>query len=328
MRPACPNVITLNHYVSGALAESKAEEIAEHLAVCDRCQQRSDEMASETDGLIGAVRRGAIAAAGRDEPQLARLITEALHVGAPPDSDDAASPLQPKPKSKDLESFIDGLRRSGLINEKELHRLVVTSDAEDADSFARELIERDTLTAYQARALSRGRWKGLVLGNYVIIEKLGKGGMGQVYKARHDRMGRTVCLKVLRSSGRRSPEIVERFRREIKTVSALSHPNFVVAHDADEAEGIQFLVMEFIDGRDLSRRVKEDGPSSVKEALQIVRQTASALEYAHEQGTSSRTICWWQNPATTKDRSRFSTWVWPGSNRCSMAPQIPRPVHP
>ena len=56
MRPACPNVITLNHYVSGALDESKAEEIAEHLTLCDRCQQRSDEMASETDGLIGAVR--------------------------------------------------------------------------------------------------------------------------------------------------------------------------------------------------------------------------------------------------------------------------------
>jgi len=74
MRPACPNVITLNHYVSGALEESKAEEIAEHLAACDHCQQRSDEMASETDGLIGAVRRGAVAASKNDESQLARLI--------------------------------------------------------------------------------------------------------------------------------------------------------------------------------------------------------------------------------------------------------------
>jgi hypothetical protein len=86
MRPACPNVITLNHYVSGALEESKAEEIAEHLALCDRCQNRSDEMASETDGLIGAVRRGAVAASKNDEPQLARLMTEALNVGASPNS--------------------------------------------------------------------------------------------------------------------------------------------------------------------------------------------------------------------------------------------------
>ncbi len=295
MRPACPNVITLNHYVSGALAESKAEEIAEHLAACDHCQQRSDEMASETDSLIGAVRRGAVAASGNDEPQLARLITEALHAGSHSGADlsDMSpddSPLPSKPKRKDLESFIDGLRKSGLIDEKELHRLVVNSEADDADSFAKELVEHDTLTAYQARALSRGRWKGLVLGNYVIVEKLGKGGMGQVYKARHDRMGRTVCLKVLRSVGRRSPEVVERFRREIKTHSALSHPNFVVAHDADEAEGIQFLVMEFIDGRDLSRRVKDDGPSPIGEAMQILRQTASALEYAHDQGVTHRDI--------------------------------------
>lgn len=296
MRPACPNVIILNRYVSGALEESRAEEIAEHLAVCDRCQQRSDEMASETDGLIGAVRRGAVVSKRNDEPQLARLITEALHVGAPLNPGDAEfvppgdSQLKSRPKPRDLESFIDGLRKSGLIDEKELHRLVVTSAAEDADSFAQELIERDTLTAYQARALSRGRWKGLVLGNYVIVEKLGKGGMGQVYKARHDRMGRTVCLKVLRSSGRRSPEVVERFRREIKTVSALHHPNFVVAHDADEAEGIQFLVMELIDGRDLSRRVRDDGAPPVNEALQILRQTASALEYAHEQGVTHRDV--------------------------------------
>lgn len=291
MRPACPNVITLNHYVSGALEESKAEEIAEHLAACDHCQQRSDEMASETDGLIGAVRRGAVAASKNDEPQLARLITEALHADTDPsDASPDESKLRSKPKRKDLESFIAGLRKSGLVDEKELHRLVVTSAAEDADSFAQELIEHDTLTIYQARALSRGRWKGLVLGNYVIVEKLGKGGMGQVYKARHDRMSRTVCLKVLRSVGRRSPEVVERFRREIKTHSALNHPNFVVAHDADEAEGIQFLVMEFIDGRDLSRRVKDDGPAPIDEALSVLRQTATALEYAHDQGVTHRDI--------------------------------------
>jgi len=114
--------------------------------------------------------------------------------------------------------------------------------------------------------------------------------MGQVYKARHDRMSRTVCLKVLRSVGRRSPEVVERFRREIKTHSALNHPNFVVAHDADEAEGIQFLVMEFIDGRDLSRRVKDDGPAPIDEALSVLRQTATALEYAHDQGVTHRDI--------------------------------------
>ena len=101
-----------------------------------------------------------------------------------------------------------------------------------------------------------------MLGNYIVLEKLGQGGMGQVFLARHKNMGRHVCLKVLRSTGRKSPAIVERFQREARTVAALNHPNIVVAHDADEENGIHFLVMEYIQGSDLAKVVETRGSAS------------------------------------------------------------------
>ena len=103
-------------------------------------------------------------------------------------------------------------------------------------------------------------------------------------------MGREVCLKVLRSSGRRSPDTVERFRREIKAISALDHPNFVIAHDADDADGIQFLVMEFVAGLDLAQLIAEEGPMSPQQALGVVQQVTDALEYAHGEGITHRDI--------------------------------------
>jgi hypothetical protein len=155
---------------------------------------------------------------------------------------------------------------------------------------ARELVSSGQLTPFQARVLLKGRWKGLVLGNYEILEKLGQGGMGSVFKARHRRLGRVVCVKVVNSAGRRSPKMLERFRNEARTVAALSHPNFVVAHDADEAEGVPFLVMEYVEGIDLSKQVERTGPLPLYEALTVIEQTAVAMQYAHDQGVTHRDI--------------------------------------
>lgn len=293
MKPACPNVMTLNGFVSGTLEERVADEVTDHIKSCDRCRTRVDEMSAQPDTLIGAVRRSVESRQNDDEPELARLISQAQQEGSPAAvgvSDAAAAIDKPKRKHADLDGFVDGLRRSRLIEDQEVERLVNTISAADTDTLAQELVDRDCLTPYQARALTRGRWKGLVLGNYEILDKLGQGGMGQVYKAQHRRMGRIVCLKVLRSSGRRSPEVVERFRREIRALSALDHPNFVVAHDADEAGEIQFLVMEYVEGQDLSRYVAEHGPFSVADATEIVRQVALALTHAHELGVIHRDI--------------------------------------
>jgi serine/threonine protein kinase len=299
----CPNVMTLNRYVSGALEQHIADDLTFHLAKCERCQRRVDQMANQPDTLVQVARRSSQQEQIGGEPQLAELIAEVQRFA--PNHENTIdlqnennstvnirerAPEKNKHRVADLDSFIICLRKSGLVDELEIDRRVSSTNCTTTETFADELVNDNVLTAYQGKILSRGRWKGLMLGNYVIQEKLGQGGMGQVFKAHHKRMGRLVCIKVLRAMGRKSPEIVERFRREIKAISSLNHPNFVIAHDADEDEGIQFLVMEYIDGKDLSRLVKKQGPMLVNDGVEIIRQSARALEYAHQQGVIHRDI--------------------------------------
>ena len=189
-----------------------------------------------------------------------------------------------------VDSFVAGLRRCGLFPVEEVDSLLSDVKADDSTSIARQLIKKRKLTPFQARVLLKGRWKGLVLGNYVLLKKLGQGGMGNVFKAKHRRLGRVVCVKVMNSAGRKSPNMMERFRNEARTVAALSHPNFVVAHDADEAEGVPFLVMEYIEGSDLAKHVSAHGPLPVKQVLELMAEAAEALQYAHDQGITHRDI--------------------------------------
>ena len=125
---------------------------------------------------------------------------------------------------------------------------------------------------------------------YEILGLIGKGGMGDVFKARHRRMERTVALKVINRELVRKPEAVERFHREAKTAASLSHPNIVAAHDADHVGDAHFLVMEFIDGVNLDEVVRERGPLPVAEACDYIRQAAAGLQHAHEQGMVHRDI--------------------------------------
>lgn len=127
------------------------------------------------------------------------------------------------------------------------------------------------------------------LGQYRIIEKLGQGGMGTVYKARHVKLKRTVALKLL-SAGRMWEENVSRFEREMASVGQLSHPNIVVAHDAGEAAGHHYLAMELLDGADLSKLLRANGPLTVGCACELIRQAAIGLHHAHENGLVHRDV--------------------------------------
>src|SRR5262249_24904375 len=118
--------------------------------------------------------------------------------------------------------------------------------AEDSQIFARELIRQRKLTPWQATAIYKGDQQSLVFGNYVVLDKLGQGGMGMVFKAEHRRMKRIVALKAMSPAAVKSPDAVKRFRREVQTAAKLSHPNIVAAFDADEARGVHFLVMEYV----------------------------------------------------------------------------------
>jgi hypothetical protein len=111
------------------------------------------------------------------------------------------------------------------------------------DDLAGELLHRGWLTPYQAHLLGQGRGPDLLLGSYVVLERLGEGGMGTVFKARHRKLGRVVALKVVRTEQASRPDSVRRFRREIQATAQLNHPHLVRAYDAEEAAGTRFLVL-------------------------------------------------------------------------------------
>lgn len=128
------------------------------------------------------------------------------------------------------------------------------------------------------------------IGHYQISDRLGRGGMGVVYRARHVRLKRWVAVKLLPPARVANPLCVARFHREMEVIARLDHQNIVRATDAGEADGLHYLVMEFVDGLDLGRVVKRYGPLPVAEACEIIRQAAIGLQYAHENGLVHRDI--------------------------------------
>lgn len=125
---------------------------------------------------------------------------------------------------------------------------------------------------------------------YELLQKIGQGGMGTVYKASHTMLERLVAIKLLPSDRMNSEESVSRFRREMKAVGKLIHPNIVHASDAGEERGVHFLVMEYVDGLDLGAVIKRVGPLPVADACEIIRQAAFGLQHAHEHGMVHRDI--------------------------------------
>lgn len=178
-----------------------------------------------------------------------------------------------------------------LLSPGSLAELALThSSGEDPRGLARQLVGQGLLTPYQINQLFAGKGAELVLGTYVILERLGEGGMARVFKARHQRLDRLVALKIIRPDLLKNAEAVRRFRREVRAAAQLSHPNIVLALDADEVNGTHFLVMEYVEGIDLSRLVKSQGPLPIAQACDYVRQVAGGLQHAHERGLVHRDI--------------------------------------
>ncbi|MDA0833716.1 MAG: protein kinase [Planctomycetota bacterium] len=126
--------------------------------------------------------------------------------------------------------------------------------------------------------------------NYELVAELGRGGMGIVYQAVHSKLKKSVALKVLSAEFTRTPKMVARFEREIEAVGKLEDPGIVRAMDAGQVDGIHFLVMEYVEGINLQRFIAENGPQSVVNACDMIRQTAVALAHAHEHGLVHRDI--------------------------------------
>src|SRR5262245_49615867 len=126
---------------------------------------------------------------------------------------------------------------------------------------------------------------GQTLGPYELVDKLGSGGMGAVYRGVHRRLQQARAIKVLPPQLAQDPNFVARFAREATLSAELRHPNIVAIHDFSEAEGFQYIVMELIEGVSLRALIEAEGPLPVERALVLLAQLADALDYAH-----SRTV--------------------------------------
>jgi serine/threonine protein kinase len=188
--------------------------------------------------------------------------------------------------------FVETLRRGQLLEADQLSELNRTLPSRPGDplALARELLQRGWLTPYQINQLFQGHAGDLLLGHYILLERLGEGGMGQVFKAREVRLGRIVALKVLRKERINKPEIIQRFHQEIQAAARLSHPNIVHAYDAEQIGDAHVFAMEFVEGIDLSRLVKQSGPLPVAQACEYVRQAALGLQHIHEHDMVHRDI--------------------------------------
>ena len=190
-----------------------------------------------------------------------------------------------------LENFVQQLEDSGILAGDTLRDFIPPkSSPKNAVELALELVHQNKLTNFQSEEILLGNAKSLILGNYILLEKIGTGGMGQVFKARHRRMDRIVAVKLLPSETTNDEAAIARFEREVKLVAKFSHPNIVAAHDADCANGLHFLVFEFVEGSDLSALVEKNGPFSVAMALNYILQAAKGLEAAHDLGIVHRDI--------------------------------------
>lgn len=193
-----------------------------------------------------------------------------------------------------IERFTQRLTSSGVMTDGELREWIDTLPAAkrpcDGEQLARDLVKRKRLTAYQAMEIYVNKGQSLVLGNYLVLDKLGEGGMGVVLKAEHRRMKRTVALKVMSATALSTRGGMQRFEREVQAVAKLEHPNIVTAYDADQAGETHFFVMQYVDGDDLSAFVKKSGAMPVDRAVDCVLQAARGLEFAHQNGVIHRDV--------------------------------------
>lgn len=198
----------------------------------------------------------------------------------------------------DNRKFRESALASGLVTEDQLRlaaaQLLQRSSGrqtavEISDrKLASQLVKMKVVTAYQADQLLSGR-KKLKLGAYVITDWIGQGGMGQVFKAVHEMLGRECAIKVL-PLHKNTPDSISNFRREIRAQAKLDHANLVRAFDAGEDGNVHYLVVEYVPGTDLRRLVRTKGKLTVQQAANIIKQAAEGLSHAHERDLIHRDV--------------------------------------
>ncbi|MEM9943375.1 MAG: serine/threonine-protein kinase [Planctomycetota bacterium] len=191
--------------------------------------------------------------------------------------------------AESAQKVLHELTQGGLLSSDHVTKYGEELDT-GADALLTRLVEDGRITQYQANKFKEGRSADIYFGDYVILDKLGQGGMGTVLLARHRVMDRQVAIKVLPVTVMDSKSAVARFYQEVKVAAQLTHPNIVHAYDAREHHGYHYLVMEYVAGHDLAEVVGQLGSIPSTLALDYIAQTASGLDYAHRKGIIHRDI--------------------------------------
>jgi serine/threonine protein kinase len=177
------------------------------------------------------------------------------------------------------------IRKSGAIDEQKLndyiHRRQVSGELPaDVQECTDDMVNEGVLTLFQAEQLLLGKYRGFMIGKYKLLERIGVGGMGQVFLCEHMYLKRRVALKVLPPSKAEQGSALGRFYREARASAALQHPNVVRTHDIDQDGNLHYIVMDYVDGPNLLEVVKRFGPLDYRRAISYVRQIALALDFA------------------------------------------------
>jgi serine/threonine-protein kinase len=193
-------------------------------------------------------------------------------------------------KLRDRAALLQAVQAAGILAPAQEKQAAKVATANDANAAAEQLVAAGLLTPFQANRLLSGRTDGFILGQYAILDQVGRGSLSRVYKAKHRTMHRAVAIKVLASELTRTAEVRQTFQREARGAGKLSHPNIVTAYDANELHDRFYLVLEFVDGPTLESLVRQRGALAVSEACEFVRQIANGLQHAHEHGMVHRDL--------------------------------------
>lgn len=211
-----------------------------------------------------------------------------------PGTQPAAAVEKSRSAKQTANMFRDRLFASRLVTPEQFQaalKAAATGRTATLKSALTELVRLDLVSSWQLQELEKGRTEFFLdQGRYVLLDLIGRGGMGAVYKGRHVKMNRVVAIKLIDSKRGDDGTLVSRFRREIEACSRLNHEHIVQAFDVGQDRGATFLVLEFVAGSDLASLVKRDGPMQPDEAAAICAQAAAGLGFAHSAGIVHRDV--------------------------------------
>jgi eukaryotic-like serine/threonine-protein kinase len=199
------------------------------------------------------------------------------------------------PAPASVTEFLDLVQKSGVADEAKLKAYLdkiggASALPPEPTKAAGHLVRDGLLTYFQAEQILQGKWKRFSIGKYKVLERLGSGGMGQVFLCEHKLMRRRVAVKVLPTAKAADQASLDRFNREARAAAALDHPNIVRAFDIDQDDNLHFLVMEYVDGTNLQDLVKKAGKLDPVRACHYVYGAAVGLQHANEIGMIHRDI--------------------------------------